>query len=63
MTNLIQQINSLKENLTAMLPINPIFQTKLDQKFRLEFNYNSNHIEGNTLTYGETALLLIFDKT
>ncbi len=63
MTNLIQQINSLKENLTAMLPINPTFQTKLDQKFRLEFNYNSNHIEGNTLTYGETALLLIFDKT
>ena len=35
----------------------------LDKKIRLEFNYNSNHIEGNTLTYGETELLLIFGKT
>ena len=28
----------------------------------LEFNYNSNHIEGNTLTYGQTELLLLFGK-
>ena len=28
----------------------------------LEFNYNSNHIEGNTLTYGQTELLLMFGK-
>ena len=36
---------------------------KLDDMFRLEFSYNSNHLEGNTLTYGETKLLLIFGKT
>jgi hypothetical protein len=29
----------------------------------LEWNYNSNHIEGNTLTYGETELLLIQGQT
>ena len=28
----------------------------------LEFNYNSNHIEGNTLTYGQTEFLLMFGK-
>ena len=28
----------------------------------LEFNYNSNHIEGNTLTYGQTEMLLMFGK-
>ena len=28
----------------------------------LEFNYNSNHIEGNTLTYGQTELLLMFGR-
>ena len=28
----------------------------------LEFNYNSNHIEGNTLTYGQTELLLMFGQ-
>ncbi|WP_223233387.1 Fic family protein [Chitinophaga sp. CF418] len=39
------------------------YQQRLDKKFRLEFNYNSNHLEGNTLTYGETELLLIFDRT
>ena len=33
------------------------------QKLKLDWNYNSNHIEGNTLTYGETQLLLIHGKT
>ena len=28
----------------------------------MDFNYNSNHIEGNTLTYGQTELLLLFNK-
>lgn len=28
-----------------------------------EFNFNSNHIEGNTLTYGQTKLLLLFGET
>lgn len=32
------------------------------RKFVLEFNYNSNHIEGNTLTYGQTEMLLLFGK-
>ena len=36
---------------------------RLWQKLRLEWNYNSNHIEGNTLTYGETELLFHFDRT
>lgn len=38
-------------------------QQRLDRKFRLEWNYNSNHIEGNTLTYGQTELLIMFGKT
>ncbi|MDE2744151.1 MAG: Fic family protein [Gemmatimonadota bacterium] len=33
------------------------------RKLRLEWNYNSNHIEGNTLTYHETELLLIHGRT
>lgn len=28
----------------------------------MDFNFNSNHIEGNTLTYGQTELLLLFGK-
>ncbi|MBY0435567.1 MAG: Fic family protein [Cyclobacteriaceae bacterium] len=38
-------------------------QARLWKKFRLEWNFNSNHIEGNTLTYPQTELLLIFGKT
>ena len=33
------------------------------EKFNLDWNYHSNHIEGNTLTYGGTKLLLLCDKT
>ena len=32
------------------------------RKLRLEWNYNSNHIEGNTLTYHETELLLVHGR-
>lgn len=61
-TNL-DKIDELAETLKALQPLKPDYQKKLDKKFRLEFNYNSNHLEGNTLTYGETELLLIFDDT
>ena len=36
---------------------------RLWRKLRLEWNYNTNHIEGNTLTYHETELLLIHGRT
>ncbi len=37
-------------------------EERLWRKLRLEWNYNSNHIEGNTLTYHETELLLLYDR-
>jgi Fic family protein len=59
----IRLIDEKLKVLRGFEPLKPEDQQRLDKKFRLEFNYNSNHIEGNTLTYGETELLLIFDKT
>lgn len=59
----LDKVDLLKSNLNELIPINSTFQKKIDEKFRLEFNYNSNHLEGNTLTYGETKLLLIFGDT
>ena len=59
----IAEIDALKQELSSLLPMSGEQQDKLDKKFRLEFHYNSNHLEGNTLTYGETELLLIFDDT
>lgn len=58
MTYLEQLYNELK----ALQPLKQEFKNRLDRKFMLEFNYNSNHIEGNTLTYGQTEMLLLFGK-
>jgi Fic family protein len=63
MEQLLEKIDRLKAEYDALLPLAPERQRALEKKFRLEFNFNSNHIEGNTLTYGETELLLYFDDT
>lgn len=59
---MIRQLENLIAEYKKLQPLSEETQKKLDQKFRLEFNFNSNHLEGNTLTYGETKLLLIFDQ-
>ena len=56
-------VDELFVKLNELKPLKAEDQTRLDKKFRLEFNYNSNHLEGNTLTYGETKLLLFFGDT
>ena len=63
MKNNLDIVDELYSTLNKLRPLKPEDQNRLAKKFRLEFNYNSNHIEGNTLTYGETELLLIFDDT
>lgn len=63
MKELFEHIEYLKTEFHNLQPLSYESKAKLDKKFRLEWNFNSNHIEGNTLTYGETELLLIFDET
>ncbi len=58
---LLAEIDSLRDR-ALTLPKDEKFETTFWNKYRLEFNYNSNHLEGNTLTYGHTKLLLLFDK-
>ena len=55
-------IKTLFSEWQALQPLSAENQKRLDNKFLLEFNYNSNHIEGNTLTYGQTMSLLIHGK-
>ena len=43
-------------------PLSERDRERLSRKFTVDFNFNSNHIEGNTLTYGQTELLLLFGK-
>ena len=56
------KIDTLFMEWQSLQPLKEIDKRRLDQKFMLEFNYNSNHIEGNTLTYGQTELLLKYDE-
>ena len=55
-------IETLFKEWQSLQPVKEELRQRLDQKFMLEFNYNSNHIEGNTLTYGQTELLLLFGR-
>ena len=54
--------NETYEAWCALQPLSDKDRDRLSRKFTVEFNYNSNHIEGNTLTYGQTELLLLFGK-
>ena len=46
----------------ALQPLSDRDRDMLSRRFTIDFNYNSNHIEGNTLTYGQTEILLLFGK-
>ena len=46
----------------AIQPLSDRDRERINRKFTVDFNFNSNHIEGNTLTYGQTELLLLFGK-
>jgi|SRR6218665_292121 len=54
----IARIDELKAELDTLRPLSKKAEVELWEKIRLEWNFNSNHIEGNQLTYGETKVLL-----
>jgi Fic family protein len=62
-TENIKIIDQLKSELDQLTPFSKENKNRLQKKVMVEFNYNSNHLEGNTLTYGQTQLLLLFDKS
>ena len=65
--HLFQRLADLEEAISEWHELRPGMEgadeERLWMKLRLEWNYNSNHIEGNTLTYHETELLLIHGRT
>nr|WP_041444889.1 Fic family protein [Syntrophobotulus glycolicus] len=56
--SLFTRIDLKKEKLDACRPLTPGETARLRDEFMIEFTYNSNAIEGNTLTLQETALVL-----
>lgn len=57
-TPLLEQIDRLKAELSGFRPLSPAETDALRQEFIVEHTYNSNAIEGNTLTLQETQLVL-----
>lgn len=52
-----------KQELDALRPFKKEIEEKVMQKLRIDWNYHSNSIEGNSLTYGETKSLLLHHIT
>ena len=56
--NILADIEAKKARLSEMRPLTAGEVERLREEFMVEFTYNSNAIEGNTLTLKETALAL-----
>lgn len=52
------RIDALKTRISKLRPLTQGESKRLREEFLVEFTYNSNAIEGNTLTLRETALVL-----
>ena len=58
----MKSIEDVMNEWNALQPLSDRDREMLSRRFTIDFNYNSNHIEGNTLTYGQTEILLLFGK-
>ncbi|MEG0281983.1 MAG: Fic family protein [Clostridia bacterium] len=56
--SLLQEIDCMKEKLDSKRPLSKVTVESLKNNFNLQFTYNSNAIEGNTLTLSETRVVL-----
>lgn len=55
---IINKIDQIRKDIDAFRPFSGELQKTLQEQLRIEWTYNSNAIEGNTLTLGETAFFL-----
>ncbi|GAC1668739.1 MAG: Fic family protein [Ktedonobacteraceae bacterium] len=60
---LARRIANKKKKLDAYRPLSPDIVQRLHGDFRVLFTYNSNAIEGNTLTLAETQMVLEYGMT
>ena len=58
----MDKVQNIMNRWQALQPLPERDRELLSRRFTIDFNYNSNHIEGNTLTYGQTEILLLFGK-
>ena len=58
LTALLQKCDELKKHLSEMRPLPLAAIKKIEDAFAIEYTYESNRIEGNTLTLQETELVV-----
>ena len=56
--SILEIVDAKKERLASLRPLTAGEIERLREEFMVEFTYNSNAIEGNTLTLKETAMAL-----
>ena len=62
-SNVLNTIDRLKSALDELRPLPPDVAARVEQKLRIESNYHSNAVEGNSLTLGETRSLILHGLT
>ena len=55
----IKKVKEKKDVVDNNRPLSKDVENRIFQKLKLDWNFNSNAIEGNTFTYGETVALLM----
>lgn len=58
MDKIIQKVEQIQAKINSYKPFSKEILGLWQEKLRIDWTYNSNAIEGNTLTYGETAFFL-----
>ncbi len=61
--DIMSKMDLLRSELDSLRPIADDRLNRLNQKLRLDWNYHSNSLEGNTLTESETKSLLLYGIT
>ena len=57
-SDLLRSIEGKKRELDSLRPFSPEIVRKLEEQFIVEWTYNTNAIEGNTLSLRETELVI-----
>ncbi len=63
LAGLLSQVDSLQKEIQSLRPLNSDLEGRILQRFRIDWNYHSNNIEGNSYNYGETKAFLLHGLT
>ena len=62
-SGILRTIDRLRKELDGLRPLPPEVTGRVEQKLRIESNYHSNALEGNTLTLAEARSLILHGLT